>query len=92
MVALKPLNPMSLVSTVAMRWANGFFYSAGDCRPSGRVRVVRASAVALSDVYLIDILNVDNHWQQNPALMDEFHNVPIMDFSRVIASADLLGS
>ncbi len=43
-----------------------------------------------SDVYLIDILNVDNHWQQNPALMDEFHNVPVMDFSRVIASADLL--
>lgn len=43
-----------------------------------------------ADVYLIDILNVDNHWQQNPALMDEFHNVPIMDFSRVIASADLL--
>ncbi|HEB0975849.1 TPA: AraC family transcriptional regulator, partial [Yersinia enterocolitica] len=42
------------------------------------------------DVYLIDILNVDNHWQQNPALMDEFHNVPVMDFSRVIASADLL--
>lgn len=43
-----------------------------------------------ADVYLIDILNIDNHWQQNPALMDEFHNVPIMDFSRVIASADLL--
>lgn len=43
-----------------------------------------------SDVYLIDILNIDNHWKQNPALMDEFHNVPIMDFSRVIASADLL--
>lgn len=43
-----------------------------------------------SDVYLIDILNVDNKWQQDPALMDEFQNVPMMDFSRVIASADLL--
>ncbi|PAV98719.1 hypothetical protein CJD50_04460 [Hafnia paralvei] len=43
-----------------------------------------------SDVYLIDILNVDNQWQQDQALMDEFHNVPMMDFSRVIASADLL--
>ncbi|WP_423732655.1 transcriptional regulator PocR [Hafnia paralvei] len=43
-----------------------------------------------ADVYLIDILNVDNKWQQDPALMDEFQNVPMMDFSRVIASADLL--
>lgn len=43
-----------------------------------------------SDVYLIDILSIDNNWKQNPALLDEFHNVPIMDFSRVIASADLL--
>lgn len=43
-----------------------------------------------SDVYLIDILNVDNKWQQDPALMDKFQNVPMMDFSRVIASADLL--
>ena len=43
-----------------------------------------------SDVYLIDILNVDNQWQQDQALMDEFHNVTMMDFSRVIASADLL--
>lgn len=43
-----------------------------------------------SDVYLIDILNIDNKWQQDPALMDEFQNVPMMDFSRVIASADLL--
>ncbi|MDN0119792.1 PocR ligand-binding domain-containing protein [Yersinia frederiksenii] len=43
-----------------------------------------------SDVYLIDILNIDNNWKQNPVLLDEYHNVPIMDFSRVIASADLL--
>lgn len=42
------------------------------------------------EVGLIDILSVDDCWQKNPALLDEFHNVQVMEYSRVIASADLL--
>lgn len=48
-------------------------------------------AVRLSnDVGLVDILNVDDRWQADPELVNEFRNVPEMDYSRVIASADLL--
>ncbi|MBJ7221561.1 MULTISPECIES: transcriptional regulator PocR [unclassified Brenneria] len=43
-----------------------------------------------NDVSLINVINVDDRWQKDPVLVDEFHNVPIMDYSRVIASADLL--
>ncbi|MEO3991238.1 transcriptional regulator PocR [Pseudocitrobacter cyperus] len=39
---------------------------------------------------MIDILNVDDRWQADPQLLNEFRNVPEMDFSRVMASADLL--
>lgn len=42
------------------------------------------------DVYLIDIFNVDNYWQQNLVLMDEFYNVFVMDFLWVIVLVDLL--
>ncbi len=41
-------------------------------------------------VELVDILNIDDRWQADPVLVDAFHNVPEMDYSRVIASADLL--
>lgn len=43
-----------------------------------------------SDVSLVDILNVDDRWQADPELLNEFRNVPEMDYSRVMASADLL--
>lgn len=43
-----------------------------------------------SDVALVDILNVDDRWQADPELLNEFRNVPEMDYSRVMASADLL--
>ena len=43
-----------------------------------------------SGVELVDILNIDDRWQADPVLMDAFHSVPEMDYSRVIASADLL--
>lgn len=39
---------------------------------------------------LVNILNVDDRWQADPELLNEFRNVPEMDYSRVIASADLL--
>lgn len=42
------------------------------------------------DVDLVDILNVDDCWQADPELLNEFRKVPEMDYSRVIASADLL--
>lgn len=42
------------------------------------------------DVDLVDILNVDDRWQADPELLNEFRNVPEMDYSRVMASADLL--
>ena len=42
------------------------------------------------DVELVDILNVDIGWQADSELLSEFRNVPEMDYSRVIASADLL--
>ncbi|WP_105283071.1 transcriptional regulator PocR [Escherichia sp. MOD1-EC6153] len=42
------------------------------------------------DVYLVDILNVDDCWQADPELLNEFRKVPEMDYSRVMASADLL--
>nr|WP_318381125.1 regulatory protein PocR [uncultured Enterobacter sp.] len=43
-----------------------------------------------NDVELVHILGIDDRWQADPALMDEFLNVPEMDYSRVMASADLL--
>lgn len=43
-----------------------------------------------NDVELVDILNVDNGWQADPELLNAFRDVPEMDYSRVIASADLL--
>ncbi|EFX7459394.1 regulatory protein PocR, partial [Shigella boydii] len=41
-------------------------------------------------VDLVDILNVDDCWQADPELLNEFRKVPEMDYSRVMASADLL--
>lgn len=43
-----------------------------------------------NDVELVDILGIDDRWQDDPALMMAFENVPQMDYSRVMASADLL--
>lgn len=43
-----------------------------------------------SDAGLMDILNVDNRWQADPELLNAFRHVPEMDFTRVMASADLL--
>ncbi|MFB0710670.1 regulatory protein PocR [Buttiauxella noackiae] len=43
-----------------------------------------------NDVELVHILDIDDRWQADPSLMSEFLNVPEMDYSRVIASADLL--
>ena len=43
-----------------------------------------------NDVELVDILNVDDGWQADPELLNAFRDVPEMDYSRVIASADLL--
>ncbi len=40
-----------------------------------------------SGVELVDILNIDDRWQADPVLMDAFHSVPEMDYSRVIASS-----
>lgn len=55
------------------------------------VGFVLCGQVRLSnDVELVDILNVDDRWQADPELLNEFRNVPEMDYSRVIASADLL--
>lgn len=42
------------------------------------------------DVDLVDILNVDDCWQADPELLNEYRKVPEMDYSRVMASADLL--
>ncbi|CSS56832.1 hypothetical protein AW008_07905 [Shigella sonnei] len=39
---------------------------------------------------MVDILNVDDCWQADPELLNEFRKVPEMDYSRVMASADLL--
>ncbi|MBS1204959.1 MAG: hypothetical protein H6R25_1858 [Proteobacteria bacterium] len=41
-------------------------------------------------VELVDILSVDDRWQADPVLMDAFHSVPEMDYSRIMASAELL--
>lgn len=55
------------------------------------VGFVLCGQVRLSnDVELVDILNVDDRWQDDPALVEAFRDVPEMDYSRVIASADLL--
>lgn len=55
------------------------------------VGFVLCGQVRLSDdVGLVDILNVDDRWQADPELLNEFRNVPEMDYARVIASADLL--
>ncbi|AKL11291.1 MULTISPECIES: transcriptional regulator PocR [Enterobacteriaceae] len=51
----------------------------------GQVRLREGDSVEL-----INILNIDDRWQADQKLMDEFLNVPEMDYSRVIASADLL--
>ena len=66
-----------------------FFHSAGYRRaPCG---FVLCGQVRLSnDIELVDILNVDDRWQDDPALVQAFRDVPEMDYSRVIASADLL--
>lgn len=43
------------------------------------------------DIELMDILShVDEHWRTDPALLNEYKNVPEMDFARLTASADLL--
>ncbi|CAI9396227.1 TPA: regulatory protein PocR [Citrobacter amalonaticus] len=39
---------------------------------------------------LLNIMKVDDRWQADPELLNEFSNVPEMDYSRVMASADLL--
>ncbi|EMP6173110.1 regulatory protein PocR [Citrobacter amalonaticus] len=39
---------------------------------------------------LLDIMKVDDRWQADRELLNEFSNVPEMDYSRVMASADLL--
>ncbi|MDU4365648.1 MAG: PocR ligand-binding domain-containing protein [Klebsiella oxytoca] len=55
------------------------------------VGFVLCGQVRLSnDVELVDILNVDDRWQADPELLKAFRDVPEMDYSRVIASADLL--
>ncbi|ECL1702849.1 regulatory protein PocR [Salmonella enterica] len=55
------------------------------------VGFVLCGQVRLSnDVELVNILNIDDRWQADPELLNEFRNVPEMDYSRVIASADLL--
>ena len=55
------------------------------------VGFVLCGQVRLSnDIELVDILNVDDRWQDDPALVQAFRDVPEMDYSRVIASADLL--
>ena len=41
-------------------------------------------------VDLLNIMKVDDRWQADPELLNEFSNVPEMDYSRVMASADLL--
>lgn len=51
----------------------------------GQVRVRNEAETSM-----IDILNIDDRWQADPELLNEFRNVPEMDFSRVMASADLL--
>lgn len=51
---------------------------------------MRASRLRNDDVDLVDILNVDDCWQADPELLNEFRKVPEMDYSRVMASADLL--
>ncbi|NJG07079.1 PocR ligand-binding domain-containing protein [Salmonella enterica] len=54
------------------------------------VGFVLCGQVRLSnDVELVNILNVDDRWQADPELLNEFRNVPEMDYSRVIASDDL---
>ncbi len=85
---LEASKKTSCVSTAVMR-VNRFFHPAGDCRPP--VGFVLCGQVRLSnDVELVDILNVDDRWQDDPALVRAFRDVPEMDYSRVIASADLL--
>lgn len=42
------------------------------------------------DVELVDILNVDDHWQADPELVNAYRNVPEMDYARITACADLL--
>ena len=52
------------------------------CRMSDRCGGLEASKS--------DLLNVDDCWQADPELLNEFRKVPEMDYSRVMASADLL--
>ncbi|EEZ0359778.1 regulatory protein PocR [Escherichia coli] len=43
-----------------------------------------------SDAGLVNIFNVDECWQTDQQLLDAFRKVPEMDYSRVMAAADLL--
>ncbi|WP_058911281.1 transcriptional regulator PocR [Entomohabitans teleogrylli] len=43
-----------------------------------------------NDVELIEILNVDEHWRKDQTLLREYHKIPVVDYSRIAASADLL--
>lgn len=84
----KPLNPINPAFIAAMPGLpiSQFRWSSRDT-----VGFVLCGQVRLSnDVGLVDILNVDDRWQADPELVNEFRNVPEMDYSRVIASADLL--
>lgn len=55
------------------------------------VGFVLCGQVRLShDVELIEILRVDECWRADPDLLNEFLNVPEVDYSRIIASAELL--
>lgn len=55
------------------------------------VGFVLCGQVRLSqDVELVDILRVDEGWRAEPDLLNEFLNVPEMDYGRVMASAELL--
>lgn len=80
-----PINPASIAVTPGLPISQ-FRWSLRDT-----VGFVLCGQVRLSnDVGLVDILNVDDRWQADPELVSEFRNVPEMDYSRVIASADLL--
>ncbi len=43
-----------------------------------------------NDVSLDNIQKVDQEWQTDHELMKEYENIPLVDYSKIIASADLL--
>ncbi len=49
----------------------------------GQVRVI-------NDLSLENIQQVDQQWQADQELMQEYQNIPLVDYSKVMASADLL--